>query len=403
MQIRRYDGSMGAWHRWAVVIVAICAACRRDPPTTPHPVRDTMTVDPAVQANLDALKSSNGREVLDAFARLAAAGPSSAAAVPVLIAMLDHPTKAFVIPDFHPRGHHLPPSETFLYAERAVGVLQAIGEPAVPALLDVLARRPPSAALPAATALGGIAKDKRLGTSAARVGRAVADYLARDGAGLSVDQLKAIGHANPDAAAIPLLELVHGRVKADEPRNPRAFAALALGEIGARSAVAELGRIGTTDTEGLVRAFALASLAKLDNSEATHRILRDALKQDTDSMVRGYASKGLFEARTPAGIEAIIVALADSYPEVRLNGAHALWAVKADAAVAPLMQALTVETEYLTRDYQLHALAYQQAKQAIPLIRQVLADPAKSQSHSTAQHSLDVLEGRKPPVDGFAR
>jgi HEAT repeat protein len=94
-------------------------------------------------------------------------------------------------------------------------------------------------------------------------------------------------------------------------------------------------------------------------------------------------------------IEALIKSLGDDSAEVRLNAAAAFWQVKSKESIPALLKALEKETEHLTRDNILLALAKQNAQESLPLIEKILKDESKSTSHDTAQFVKDVLTGKR--------
>ena len=339
------------------------------------------------------LKSPDGRVVYNAFQELGQLGSKAEPAIAKLVEYLKNPQEAFVVKDFFPPGHILGPSRKFFYAEQARHTLLAIGPSVVPHLLKSLHDKSPALQQNAALVLGGLARDGRLGENVdlEAVKKAVSEYLQNSASKLSVDDLKTIGFTKTPEAPQELIL----RLQKNTKYETRAWSALALGELKSTEALPALRTALKQDPDYLVRQFSANALGRFDKDDAISGALANALLKDKESSVRSACAKSLKGARSPKAIEALIKSLGDSSAEVRLDAAAVFWQVESKESIPALMKALEKETEYLTRDYILLALAKQNAKEALPLIENILKDESKSVSHDTAQYVKDVLTGKR--------
>jgi bilin biosynthesis protein len=341
----------------------------------------------SVRELMEDLKSTNGRQVYDAFQALGEMGTQIQPALAQLIDFLRNSEKSFVVTDFRSPQSIIGPSQKFTYAERARTTLVRAGAVAIPSLVKAMAEDSRPLQHNAVLVLGALAGEKRLGDDRTR--KAVSAYLQKNAGNLSVDDLRVIGFTKvPEVGR----ELIH-RLQNHTNYGTRAWSALRLGELKVAEAIPPLKTALAGDPNYLVRQFSAQALGFLEQPAIKSAALSEALLNDKEMNVREACARSLQGSRSPEAIEALVKAVNDESAEVRLSAAKAFWQVKAHASVPALMKALRNESAYLTRDYIMHALARQSAKEALPLIEEVLQDPSKRASHSTAKFAQDVLTG----------
>src|SRR6188474_1094605 len=97
--------------------------------------RSKPTQEKAVRELMDDLKSTNGRQIYDAFQALGGMGARSEPALPQLVAFLKNSQTAFVVTNFRSPQSIIGPERTFTYAAMSRETLAQIGAVAVPSLL----------------------------------------------------------------------------------------------------------------------------------------------------------------------------------------------------------------------------------------------------------------------------
>jgi len=340
------------------------------------------------------LNSPNGREVFDAFRALGEMGERAEPAIPQLMVFLRDPQATFVVTNFYPLGHILPPVRRFQHTEMAQQTLVQIGPVTVPYLLKALSEHSPPFQHNTVLVLGWLAQKNGLGAQVdlEAVKKAPSEFLQKNAAGLTVEDLKTIGFTKCPEATQELIS----RLQTNTNYETRAWSALALGELKAPEGLTVLKKVLAEDRVYLVRQFSAQALGHLQQPEATSGALAVALLEDKEAEVRAACAEALQGARSPEAIKALVQALGDESAKVRLNAVQAFHRVKSKEAVPALMKALEKETEYLTRNYILTALARQKAAEALPLIEQILQDNSKSASHDAARFIKEVLTGKRP-------
>jgi HEAT repeat protein/type II secretory pathway predicted ATPase ExeA len=264
---------------------------------------------------IDALDDEDARAHPSVISALVAIGE---AAVPPLLEVLREPDPRFrsilesilasIGAPAAPRLLHLLRSEDPLM-EVAARILGRIGAAAVPALLDALSDPSPIVQALAAGALGATDDD--------RAARPLVSLLGHADENVRIIAAKALVKLG-ESAVMPLIEALHSASP-----TTRAKAATTLGEIGAGEAVRPLLR-ALTDPEPLVRRNAITSLPQLREPgiEPTMRPLLD----DAHLGVRLAALKALegtvdedFLARRQPSVEELLTALDDPDPQLRAD------------------------------------------------------------------------------------
>lgn len=142
-----------------------------------------------------------------------------------------------------------------------------------------------------------------------------------------------------DAAAVPgLLDALH-----DEDMRIRIAACKTLGDIGHASAVPELLRIMTRETDANIRWQATGALSKI--GEAAVPGLMEAL-HDEDWKVRRSAAEAMYGMHEPSAVPGLIEALIDKNDVVRQAASGALESM-GEVAVPGLIEAMRGRDGYL--------------------------------------------------------
>jgi HEAT repeats len=342
------------------------------------------------------VEKGDGNAKHRAFHRLGKLGARGAAAVPRLLGWLDREGR-YVVRNVRSPRHHLGPNQRHLYSKTAGNALVGIGLPAVPVLLRELKSTRGKKKHRRAMVLLGILKRHRLPAGLRRQVRSALDaHVKEQGDALSVSTLRKIGGVEARGQLIRRL----GSAKATE----RGFAAIALGKLRAQKAVPQLIEVLSKDPSTFPRQYAAKTLGAIKDPSAVPALSKAALS-DSGANVREGAVEALacFPGEKLAR-QALRRAIADRHRSVRLRAAHAFWRIRDPAAVTLLLKQFPGEPWYLTRDYMIHALWKQRARQAIPALERYLKKASDPKQEHTARRALDVLRGKvKLGPEEFAR
>jgi cyclophilin family peptidyl-prolyl cis-trans isomerase/HEAT repeat protein len=233
-------------------------------------------------------------------------------------------------PETFQRLSALPHSEVRRRAATAAG---RIGDPAAAIFLTQVLARDPSPAVRADAAFAiGLLGDTSTSVLGALRQAAPRDWtpVRPEEATVVVEIVGALGRIGTDAARAEVVDVLRRVQRADDPisRQIAAEALLAVWKFptGAGRAVSALRFVGHPDPE--LRWRATLALVRLGATEGTSRLL--PLLDDTDPRVRALAARGLAApAVDSAGIAdaaaaALVAALADPHPHVRINAVRAL-------------------------------------------------------------------------------
>ncbi len=127
---------------------------------------------------------------------------------------------------------------------------------------------------------------------------------------------------------IKALEMTARNLLSDTSSDVREAALKSLGSVKRQDIPApislELLLVGSRDEDAWVRQAAIEGLASYGENESSTRLI-EILKQDEDFLVRAAAAEALAQHRAPEVAAALVAALDDSKPSVRLQAVHGLF------------------------------------------------------------------------------
>lgn len=132
------------------------------------------------------------------------------------------------------------------------------------------------------------------------------------------------------AALVALLDSDAMRGKVET----RGLAARALGDLKAKEAVDPVGRLLREDTSEAVRSWSAIALGEIGDRSATEPLV--GALSDQHSAVRIHAAKSLGKLEDPESVAALIQALNDPVARVRMATAEALGRIRDREALVPL-------------------------------------------------------------------
>lgn len=188
----------------------------------------------------------------------------------------------------------------------------------------------------------------------------------------------ALGKLGKRSAVEPLIHALR-----DPDAYVREMAVLALGELGDPGAVPALSALAG-DPEHGVRSVMTVALHQIRGEAAAEALARLA-RSDPDPHTRVMATGALGKLRSRIRVPALEDALEDPAAEVRANAASALERIGGGASVPALLAALERETDPEACDALIHALGASQDHRATDGLIVALADTVPQLRESAAQ------------------
>jgi HEAT repeat protein/beta-lactamase regulating signal transducer with metallopeptidase domain len=188
----------------------------------------------------------------------------------------------------------------------------------------------------------------------------------------------ALGKLGEHSAVDPLIATLR-----DPDAHVREMAVLALGELRDPRAVPALAALAD-DPEHGVRSVMTVALHRIEGEAAAEALARLA-RSDPDAHTRVMAAGALGKFRSRVRVPALEDALDDPAPEVRANAASALERLGGRASVPALLAALDRETDAEVRDALIHALGATRDLRATDGLIVALADTVPQLRESAAQ------------------